>query len=377
MWDLQLELLRGVVGTTSGPPLSSIDDLALLPILRRDDLERRSDRGLGRRVSTSGTGGSPQRVLWSAESMRWQDAVDDRSREWLGVKGWDRRVWICCNPAGGLRRTRLAAMNTRIVEAAEIACDGSASRRLADRLAADPPDLLQGVSNALATVADELAATGRRLPGTRWLSAGNHLTPWYRRRIARVAPGPIAERYAAVEVGLIAASCELGSLHVNAENLLVEVVADDGSPLRDRPGEVLVSSLRNRTAPLIRYAVGDIAILRSEPCGCGRTLPVIEPAGRAGTSGLGGLPADARSLFDAIGGEGVLEARLVRSGGGNEIEIEIEIEPGADRGRLLDRVERDVARLLDTRLPIRARAVERSMWRVRKGAPHRGRRPSA
>ena len=357
MQQLQLELLRRILPPGSGAGPTSIDDVAELPVMTRDDLSRRPSRAPGRRVSTSGTGGSPQRILWSLESMRWQDAVDERSRDWLGVRGWDRRVWICCNPAGPLRRGHLALANTRIVEAGEIGSSEDARRRLADRLAADPPDLLQGVSNALAAVADELAANGRRLPGTRWLSAGNHLTPWYRRRISRLTPGPVAERYAAVEVGLIASSCERGSLHVNSENLLVEVVGADGRALHDRAGEVLLTTLRNRTAPLVRYAVGDVAVLRSTACGCGRTLPVIEPAGRLQGLGFGDFPVDPRPLFDAIDADGVLEARVLQGAGGS-IDVEVVLDPNADRRPLLSRIERDAARLLDS-VEVRARTVAR------------------
>lgn len=87
----------------------------------------------------------------------------------------------------------------------------------------------------------------------------------------------IADIYTCQEMGYLALQCpENGHYHVQSENVLLEVVRDDGLPCK--PGEVgrvLLTSLHNFASPLIRYEVGDLAEV-GEPCSCGRRLPVLK-----------------------------------------------------------------------------------------------------
>lgn len=41
------------------------------------------------------------------------------------------------------------------------------------------------------------------------------------------------------------------------------------------PGDVVISGLFNRAMVLLNYRLGDRAVLATEPCPCGRTLPVL------------------------------------------------------------------------------------------------------
>jgi len=88
---------------------------------------------------------------------------------------------------------------------------------------------------------------------------------------------PLVDIYTAHEVGYIALQCpeNEGTYHVQAENLYVEVVDDEGRPCK--PGEVgrvLLTTLHNFAMPLIRYEIGDYAKVGGS-CSCGRTLPVL------------------------------------------------------------------------------------------------------
>jgi phenylacetate-CoA ligase len=55
----------------------------------------------------------------------------------------------------------------------------------------------------------------------------------------------------------------------------VEVVDDAGAPVWNSPGRVLVTLLSNRAMPLIRYELGDTAIMSQDPCPCGRASPLL------------------------------------------------------------------------------------------------------
>jgi phenylacetate-CoA ligase len=82
--------------------------------------------------------------------------------------------------------------------------------------------------------------------------------------------------YGQTEVGYIAWQCEQrGPFHVNADTHFVEVLRD-GIPAN--PGElgtIVVTDLRARTMPLLRYNTADLALAASGGCSCGRQLPFM------------------------------------------------------------------------------------------------------
>lgn len=87
---------------------------------------------------------------------------------------------------------------------------------------------------------------------------------------------PVVDLYSSQEVGYIAMQCPDGDCyHVQAENLLVEVLDESGKPCEPgHIGQVVVTALHNFATPLIRYAIGDYAEV-GESCRCGRGLPSL------------------------------------------------------------------------------------------------------
>jgi phenylacetate-CoA ligase len=284
--------------------------------------------------------------------MRWQDAVEERSREWVGAGGGQSRVWICCNPADRLRRLGAFASNTRLVAAGEVARNESRLRALAELLADRPPEVVQGVSNMLAALGRELERQGVALRDTVCISAGNHLTPWYRRAMESAFASPIRERYAVSEVGLIAATCERGTLHVNAETLLVEALDDQAAPVpAGSVGELAVTMLRNRGA--IRRLVGDVGRLVEDECACGRALPVLELEGRVSEQIRlpGGRSVPPRALFAAIDDPAIVDAQI-RLLDPTALEVSLRVDPGFPRPEL-DAIALRTAELLGGAIEVR------------------------
>ncbi len=98
------------------------------------------------------------------------------------------------------------------------------------------------------------------------------------RDICRQAWGvDIKDMYSAMEIGYLALQCpECEDYHVMAEDVLVEILDNQGRPCR--PGEigrVVITDLHNFATPLIRYDILDYAEV-GELCPCGRGLPVLK-----------------------------------------------------------------------------------------------------
>jgi len=140
----------------------------------------------------------------------------------------------------------------------------------------DPDYLLTHPTN-LRALARYFQEQGLRLPRLRQVrSFGETLSEEVRQICAEVWGVPVADVYSSQEVGYIALQCPLHThYHVQGEGVYVEVLDAQGRPCA--PGEigrVVVSTLHNFAAPLIRYAIGDYAEVGA-PCACGRGLPVL------------------------------------------------------------------------------------------------------
>jgi phenylacetate-CoA ligase len=65
-------------------------------------------------------------------------------------------------------------------------------------------------------------------------------------------------------------------MHLTAEDIIVEIVGPDGRPVPDgTAGEIVTTHLATRDFPFIRYRTGDVAVLDTAACACGRGLPLI------------------------------------------------------------------------------------------------------
>lgn len=92
-----------------------------------------------------------------------------------------------------------------------------------------------------------------------------------REQIERVFGARVYDCYGSSEVQNIAGECSLGSMHVNADFAVVEVV-DPGSPAVQ---PLLVTSLKNFTMPLVRYRNEDCGRVLDGACACGNGFPLM------------------------------------------------------------------------------------------------------
>lgn len=83
--------------------------------------------------------------------------------------------------------------------------------------------------------------------------------------------------YGSREVSNLAGECKNGLLHLFQFWNYVEVLDKDNQPVREgEEGRVIVTNLYNYSMPLIRYEIGDMAILGQEKCSCGQILSTLK-----------------------------------------------------------------------------------------------------
>ena len=142
----------------------------------------------------------------------------------------------------------------------------------------EEPDYLLSYPSNLEALARHFRREGLQLKKLRGIRALGEALGSDVRTACREAWGvSLVDMFTAQEVGYIALQCPENEniYHVQAENLYVEVVDEEGRPCREgETGRVLVTTLHNFAMPLIRYEIGDYAEVGGA-CSCGRTLPVL------------------------------------------------------------------------------------------------------
>jgi phenylacetate-CoA ligase len=269
--------------------IQTIDDWQRLPVLTKADLRAAGPDLLSepyrgaklRRKTTSGSTGVSLEVLVDEPAMQFKRACTLRCDEWSGWRFGERVAKVWGNPDylrhGWRGRLRNAVLD-RATYLDTLHLTEEALDAFAARLRRRQPGLLFGHAHSLFLFADYLrqrGTAGIRPHGI--IATAMVLHEWQRRVIEQVFGCPVTNRYGCEEVSLIACECERHQgLHVNSDGVFVEILREGKPALPGEAGHVVVTDLVNRAMPLIRYQVGDVAVVSDRWCACGRGLPLLE-----------------------------------------------------------------------------------------------------
>lgn len=325
--------------------------------------------------SSSGTSGRPVVTRHDAATRHTLHAARARALSWYDAAPWDRVAMLVSQRLGVLRRTlshiadRFAGRRRNGTFSLTQREAGDVLRRFA-RLRA--PMLLAQPSllHRLIWFANHARVDLREWNTRVVLSNSELLTPSIDCEANAAFGCPVLNEYGCTEVGSLAHRCPQGGLHLNPEHVLVEIVDDQGWHVPPGfPGQVVLTSLRNRVMPLLRYAVGDAAVWSDGPCTCGRQrgLPLV----RSVEGRLSNVWRDrSGQLIAAMGavaewqarlhGEGYVESQFVRRGAATvELRLEPARAPSAEttawlRERLTDLLGGPVEVVFEGRVPLRS-----------------------
>lgn len=230
---------------------------------------------------TSGSTGIPLDVLSSEPSLRWKAACTRRADEWSGWRAGEPVAKVWGNPTykkHGLKGRLHNLLVERAVYLDTLDVTPQRLREFVEGVNRLKPTLLFGHAHSIYLFARFAAEHAPDVHKPRAIiSTAMALHDWQRRVIEQTFGCPVTNRYGAEETSVIACECEAhAGLHLNADNLYVETVDRDGRPVTGRPGFLVVTDLSNYAVPLVRYQLGDVAVISDRPCPCGRTLPLLE-----------------------------------------------------------------------------------------------------
>jgi phenylacetate-CoA ligase len=205
-----------------------------------------------------------------------------RATRWWNVDIGDTEVVLWGSPIEIGKQDRVKAVRDRLFRSHLLPAFQMSDRQMdgyLDAIRRLRPRMLFGYASALALLAGHAERQGRDMTdlGIRVAFAtGETLYPEQRAVIERVFAAPVANGYGSRDAGFIAHQCPSGSLHLSAEHVVVELIDAAGRAVEPgEKGEIVVTHLATGDFPFVRYRTGDMAVMGTEPCACGRGLPVL------------------------------------------------------------------------------------------------------
>jgi phenylacetate-CoA ligase len=139
------------------------------------------------------------------------------------------------------------------------------------------PEYIDSYPSSIALLASMLREA--RLPAPRpraVITSAETLTLPQRELVEEVFSTRCFDQYGCTEQSVFASQCEQGTYHLHPEYGIVEILRN-GEPVGSgEPGEVVCTSFTNDAFPLLRYRLGDVAVVGRRECPCGRRFPTLE-----------------------------------------------------------------------------------------------------
>ncbi|MDT8283229.1 MAG: hypothetical protein RQ982_10555 [Gammaproteobacteria bacterium] len=262
----------------------SIEQLKLLPVTSKSEMVRFSNELHSNKrffstsdKTTGGSTGQAVTITKNSDALARERAATWRAYNWAGVGIGDvqARFWGTPLSSKGRifakavdyisNRTRLSAFNL----------NQQSLESYYRKLTKLQPAYLYGYASMIADFARFILENKYRpLSGLKSVITTSEVLDENSRKLIESAfQAKVFNEYGCGEVGSIAHECEHGSMHIMADNVIIETDTSDSPD--DSSGEIIVTDLHNYAMPLIRYKVGDYATLSADICACGRSLPVI------------------------------------------------------------------------------------------------------
>lgn len=270
-----------------------LNGIETIPFLDKEILRTQS-AALASRTRFSGmtkktTGGSTGKsvTIWKTPHAMGQElAAAWRGYSWAGIKIGEKqgRFWGVPFSLQDRMRARMIDFVTHRRRCSAFSFNEESMVAYTQLLNSFKPKYLYGYVSMLSQYAEFLQKTNRTLsfPIHCVITTSEVLSNYHRKLFENTFSCPVYNEYGCGEVGTIAHECEKGAMHVNSENVILEILDGDRRCKQGELGEIVVTELNNFAMPLIRYRLGDYAAFSDVLCSCGRKLPVIQSiAGRA------------------------------------------------------------------------------------------------
>jgi phenylacetate-CoA ligase len=270
--------------------ITSPADFSLLPPLTKEDVQKNFSKMLSKGIVrekliedyTGGTSGKPLKFYYDKKRIERRGASTIRHDRWAGWDIGEKTAVIWGASSGDYKKRSVRRKLKDVLMKRSLFLDAynlSADKmeKFASMLESFKPTTILAYADVMEIFAIFLKDRNHNIRPKGIICSADTLTDTRRHIIESVFGCKVFDRYGSREIGLMASECEEHrGLHVNAENVHIEIVRGNKPAASGELGEILVTDLYNYVMPFIRYKIGDCAITTPEVCSCGRGLPLIE-----------------------------------------------------------------------------------------------------
>jgi len=360
-------------GVGDAAAAGGLDAIASLPLTDKDELRatRTDDNPVGthlcasadeivRIYSTSGTTGAPSYIPLTASDLDNWLTASARSYAASGIPR-GARVVTTYNAGPFVAGAALASFD-RIGVCHIPVGTGNAERvlRAVEDLAPDAVVLTPSYAETLVERAEERHVDLRGSSVERVLVAGEPGggEPGFRAALEDGWGARVTEAMGIGDIGVsLWGECEQqDGMHLGARGIvhfeLIDPETGEALEVTDgATGELVLTHLRQRAAPLLRFRTRDHVVVRTSPCPCGRTAPRVRCVGRSDdmliVRGVNVFPSAVREVVCGFSPEvtGRVLVRAEAAGVKQEPPLPVRVELAPGRGADAELAERIAGRL--------------------------------
>jgi phenylacetate-CoA ligase len=271
--------------------LVSLSELSKIPLLTKDIIRKEKENFYAGNIdksrfvkdSTSGSSGSNFFFFNDANKRPLYEALEIRKYDFMGVSKFDRElvIWGSSFDIKKSKDRRFGELknwikNKKIISGYNLSDEGI--ENIYKTLISFNPKIIKSYPSILMTVCEYFNKTGYKFEAKAVHIGGEKLYDFQRKLIEETFNCPVYDYYAARDMKQVACNCtEKNGLHVFMENVIFEVVDENGNPMEEGEGDIVLTDLHNYAMPFIRYKIGDRAkISKNRKCKCGRNLQIID-----------------------------------------------------------------------------------------------------
>ena len=257
--------------------IKDFSDFTKIPLLNKRDILN----GLNNFISdgyalksltkdmTSGSTGMNMTFYVDRNSLDYRKAAALRNMRWYNSADGDRRIIIWGSPIGASKKEKMVmALRDFLVRDYFISSYAMTDKMMVEivnKIKRLRPKVLVGYVSALKILAEFMEKNRiSDIQVNAIIPAAETLFEYQRELFERVFHGEVYNRYGSHEFDGIAHECNFhNGMHINAENLYLEVLKDGRPAPPGQIGEIVITNLENFGMPFIRYRIEDLGALQA------------------------------------------------------------------------------------------------------------------
>lgn len=271
--------------TSGNFAIDSMVDLRRLPVLTKEMVRANAGAMICQdvkstiSVKTTGTTGTPLKVVCSHDDRQLNYAFFDNFLASNGLDAQRKHVVLggrlVSHPEAGFPYWRVSRFQNALLMSSYHLSKKNLPAYIA-KLQEFRPEWIEAYPSSIYLLASEMLVLDIKIALKGVVTSAETLSIDQREVIESAFECKVYDQYGCAEMAVFSAQCSFGSYHIRPDYAIVEILDDAWEPVADgMMGNIVCTSLVNRTMPFIRYAIGDVGCLSLESCPCGLDTPVL------------------------------------------------------------------------------------------------------